>query len=258
MIGPYYVNTEARRTQAWGSVCRPPLVTVQIGARQLKCHRLAAAAFGQWEQIRARHGYPVDGEDTGFYNCRRINHNPANPYSAHAWATALDVNWLTNPAGSKFQSDIPPKMRNELMAVRTTSGAYVFMWGGDWDRNPDTPHSFWDAMHWEVIAHPADLATGFAGQPAAPSEEDPMGLKTGDRSNAVRALQRHLADWNPALGLKDDGIYGQHTKAAVRTYQTAAGLPETGEADDTTLIHAYTNPFRNVEAYKRTLERMGI
>lgn len=85
-----------------------------------------------------------------------------------------------------------------------------------------------------------------------------MGLKTGDRSNAVRALQRHLQDWSPTLGVKDDGIYGQHTKAAVKTYQIAAGLPDTGEADDTTLIHVYTNAFRNIEAYKRTLQRMGL
>ena len=257
MLGPFYVNTEARRYAAWGPVCSPPLATVTIDQRILKCHRGVASAFEAWEKIRADHDYAVDGPDTGFYNCRRINHNPANPYSAHAWASALDVNWLTNPAGSKFRTDIPREMRAELMALRTNSGAYVFMWGGDWDRNPDTPHTFWDAMHWEVIAHPDDLATGINGQPPT-REEDPMGLNTGDRSHAVRALQRHLADWNPALGIKDDGIYGQHTKAAVRTYQTAAGLPETGEADDTTLVHVYTNAFRNVEAYKRTLERMGI
>lgn len=85
-----------------------------------------------------------------------------------------------------------------------------------------------------------------------------MGLKQGDRSNAVRALQRHLADWSPTLGIKDDGIYGQHTTAAVKTYQMAAGLPDTGEADDTTLVHVYTNALRNVEAYKRTLARMGL
>jgi hypothetical protein len=256
MLGPFYVNTEARRFQAWGAVCQVPFDTVTIGEKTLKCHRLVAPAFREWERIRAKYNYPVPANraDTGFYNCRRINHNPANPYSAHAWATALDVNWLTNPAGSKLVTDIPPRMRQELMDLRTTSGVFVFMWGGDWDRNPDTPHTFYDAMHWEVIAHPLDLASGFAGQP--PGEH--MGLKTGDRGHAVRALQRHLADWSPALGVKDDGIYGQHTKAAVRTYQLAANLPETGEADDTTLIHVYTNAFRNVESYRRTLERMGL
>ena len=254
MLGPFYVNTETRRHQAWGPVCSPPLADITIGEVTRKCHRLVLPAFLELEKIRAKYRYPVTGADTGFYNCRRINHNPANPYSAHAWATALDLNWLSNPAGSKLRTDMPPAMIAELMALKTMSGVYVFMWGGDWDRNPDTPHTFYDAMHYEVIAHPLDLATGFDSQPG----ETHMGLKSGDRGNAVRALQRHLNDWLPALAVMDDGIYGQHTAAAIRTYQTAANLPATGVADDTTLIHIYTSPFRDAEAYKRTIERLNL
>lgn len=246
MIGPYYVNTEARRMAAWGQACQIPFAKVTIDSRQFAVHAEVQEAFEVWEEVRQKYNYPLTGEDTGAYNCRHINHNPNNPWSAHAWATAMDTNWLENPYGSKLVTDIPPKMVEELQRLRTGSGAYVFMWGGDWDRKPDTPHAAYDAMHWEVIAHPLDLATGIALDSSL-VKGDELGLKLGDRGNAVKALQQALNKWSPALALTEDGIFGSRTEAALKTYQAAAQVPESG------ILDIYTAPFIMTNEIRRHL-----
>lgn len=163
MIGPWYVTTDYRRRTAWGNPCQSKATAgrVSIDGRSFVLSRDAVEAFEVWEKIRAKHGYKLTGSDTGFYNCRHMQHNPSLPYSYHSWGMALDVNWLENPAGSKLVTDIPQEMIDELLSVRTNSGARVFRWGGDWDWDGvSSDHSYIDAMHWEVVAHPLDLATG--------------------------------------------------------------------------------------------------
>lgn len=245
MIGPYYVNTDARRRQAWGPPCRPLLKPVIIAGRQYLCDVAVVPAFNLLEQIRARHGFRQEGSDTGFYNCRRMRHDPNLPFSPHAWARALDWDWLSNPASSKLITNMPRPMIDELLRVKTVSGAYVFVWGGDWDRNPRTGHTYYDAMHWEVQAHPLDLATGIIGASfPPPPEEDDVTLKPGDRGNAVKAVQRALNLWQPALDVLDDGIYGPGLTAAVKAYQTSANLPATGDVDGVTAALLLTVPVR--------------
>ena len=82
------------------------------------------------------------------------------------------------------------------------------------------------------------------------------GLKPGDRGNAVGALQETLNARSPELELLVDKIYGTKTSAAVADYQTAANLPVTGNADDTTLTYILTNPLRNADTLARLLEGM--
>lgn len=245
MIGPWYVNTDARRRLAWGPPCKPDLAPVVIDGQQYKCDRSVVSAFNWLEKIRAKWGFHQNGTDTGFYNCRRMRHDPNLPFSPHAWARALDWDWLQNPAGSKLVTNMPRPMIDELLRVKTMSGAYVFVWGGDWDRNLRTGHTYYDAMHWEVQAHPLDLTTGIAGSTfPPPPEEDDVTLKAGDRGNAVKAVQRALNKWQPTLDVLDDGIYGPGLTAAVKKYQTSANLPATGDVDGVTAALLLTVPVR--------------
>ena len=243
MLGPFYVNSEARRIAAWGQPCQIPWATITLQGKNYRVHRDTVPAWIALEAVREEFGYTATGTDTGFYNCRHMRHNPKLPWSAHAWATALDWNWLQNPAGSKLVTDMPKDMIRKLQSLKTRSGAWVFMWGGDWDRNPNTGHTYYDAMHWETIAHPLDLATGIESIPNPGGPNDM--LTQGDRSGAVKALQKHLNDWKPAFQLVEDGIYGAGTSAAVRDYQAAAGLDVTGNADPLTFALVSTNAFRN-------------
>jgi hypothetical protein len=162
MLGAY-VLSEGDWQRAYGNPCGAAMSAglVLIDGRSLRCRKEAVAPFQAWERIRARHKYRLTGDDTGIISCRHQRHDPKLPWSVHAWGGALDVNWLENPAGSKLITDIPKAMRDEILALRTNSGARVFRWGGDWDNDGmSNDHTYIDAMHWEVIAHPLDLATG--------------------------------------------------------------------------------------------------
>lgn len=226
MIGPYYITNETRRMAAWGQPGTAgrggnvTLVTVRLDGRTFKVNDLAQPAFGVYEQIRAEHGYTLTGTDTGFYSYRHMRHDNSMPWSVHAWAMALDINWLENPAGDKLVTDIPQAMIDDLLAVRTVSGARVFRWGGDWDWDGiSTDHSYVDAMHWECVAHPLDLATGInhvEDTVFLPIREgDGIGDKTAKRSD-VAVVQAKLN--RLGAGLTTDGRYGATTKAAVVKY----------------------------------------
>jgi hypothetical protein len=177
------VLNETQRLAAWGDPCVAgdvDLVSLVLDGRTFQVNTLGLEAFQMWETIRAQHDYKLTGTDTGFYNCRHMRHKTSLPWSVHAWAMALDVNWLENPAGNKLVTDIPQAMIDDLLAVRTGSGERVFRWGGDWDWDGEsTDHSYLDAMHWEVVAHPSDLASGIIG--------DDMPLNDADLA-AIRGL----------------------------------------------------------------------
>lgn len=164
MLGSY-VTKSADWYKVWGPPCQAVATSasVTIYGRTHKCHPAAVTPFRVWEQIRAKHGYKMDGTDTGIYNCRHMRHDPAAPMSVHSWGMALDANWLQNPAGNKLVTDMPRPMIDEILALKTVSGAWVFRWLGDSDRDgTSTDQTYIDAMHFEVMAHPLDLATGIA------------------------------------------------------------------------------------------------
>lgn len=220
MLGPFYVTTEGRRFSAWGPPCETSATAgkVVLNGKTYSLHKDAVGAFAIFEDIRAKHNYQNPGTDTGFYNCRHMQHNPSLPWSYHSWGMALDLNWLQNPAGNKLVTDQPKAFRDELLALRTNSGARVFRWGGDWDWDGETnDHSYIDAMHWELVAHPLDVATGYNYSMSFLPIKEGDGMSTGrlEKKEDVRRLQRMLivgfgADLDP------DGAYGPDTVAAMK------------------------------------------
>lgn len=261
MIGPYYVTTEAKRLAAWGDPGTADrggdvkLKDLLIVDRILGVNELGYEAFAAYAEIAKAHGYKAPGTDTGFYSFRHMRHDPNLPWSVHAWAMALDLNWLQNPAGNKLVTDIPRAMRDDLLALRTVSGARVFLWGADWDWDGlTTDHTYVDAMHWECVAHPLDLATGIKGFTVAPkpppttkdwTKELIMALPTlkeGDgykthpqwkkdvqRMQACCAIGGVMATntFSPKTGMPD-GKFGPGTKNALVTFQKKNGLSSDG------------------------------
>ena len=57
-------------------------------------------------------------------------------------------------------------------------------------------------------------------------------LETGDKSPAVKALQKKLE-------IPEDGVFGPQTKAAVRDFQKSAGLATTGDVDVKTWLKLF-------------------
>ena len=99
--------------------------------------------------------------DTGAYNCRQIT--GGTNYSLHAYGTAIDINWQTNPYGHHLITDMPIGMIEAIEGIRTAGGVQVWRWGGRYSNNKD-------AMHFEVVASPAELARGIQSQTTTNTE----------------------------------------------------------------------------------------
>ncbi len=63
------------------------------------------------------------------------------------------------------------------------------------------------------------------------------------RGDAVRQIQTYLRELEAALGVRPklsvDGVYGDETRASVRSFQKREGLTETGEVDTETFTRLY-------------------
>lgn len=176
------------------------------------------------ERVQNRYGYRARRQDTGAYNCR--SQKGSNVPSSHSWATAVDENWGLNPYRTdRLVTDMPLPMVEEVEALRTVSGAQVWRWGGDWDGRPDTPHSNYDAMHWEIVATPAELATGIVDPNAPLPEEDAV---------ALRALQ--IKGENSLYVIKD-ADEAERIVSPIRFFVLAAGGYVSGEPQ-----HVITDP----------------
>ena len=217
---------------------------VWIASRDARFEVADAArdAFEAAHVVAQAHGYVLNRGESGAFICRRIT--GGSGLSLHAFGIAEDWNWQSNPyakrsrfPGGRTITDMPPGMVADVKAIRAKrTGELVFRWGGDYN-------SIMDAMHWEIVVSPADLADGVdwrsvagaEGRTPTKSDEPPsietVGrdnplrqpvLKRGTRGPTVKKLQRELT----AAGIEvdDDGIFGKMTDAAVRRYQASRSL----------------------------------
>ena len=249
--------TEAARKVAWGDPCVAGgvhLTAVDFpataGLRPISVNADAVPAFAALSAVFASLGYMLDGADSGAYNCRKIG--GTSVYSSHAWATAIDVNWLENPAGKQLTVDplMPPELPGVVAGLSCADGTPVFRWGGDWDRDPSTVHRYYDAMHWEVIAPPSSIATGIVSATLGVQM-----LAINSTGRAVRRMQVALNRWAIArpdqAGITDseaaaadgtsgpvlnaDGVFGTATEAVVKQFQVVQDLADTGLVDGVTM-----------------------
>ena len=209
------LSTSALRN-AWAPACKPK------GGVYL-------AAYKALDAILKRHGYGPRRTDTGAYNCRRITGGTG--YSLHAFgpgdkftfwngvtistSLAVDINWSSNPYGRKLVTDMPPAMVAEIKAIRTGNGKQVWRWGGDYTTNKD-------AMHYEIVCTPADLATGIKGSSPAPPQGSGIPhdvLRQGAKGAKVTAIQYTLNFLGHRCAV--DGVFGPNTTAAVKAFQAA-------------------------------------
>lgn len=215
-------GTSTWRDRYWKACEYVPMKVIDFspGVR-LAIDERAEWAFMEMARVFRANGYQVRPNVTGTYNCRKVT--GGNYLSSHAYGIAIDVNADTNPFLSgrhrRLVTDIPTNVIQEIYAIRTRGGNQVWRWGGDWDSQPDTPHSNYDAMHFEIIVTPQELAEGVATAvrfDPRDSKTWPI-LKLGSRGEAVAFLQR----W---LGLPDDGMFGPITLKKVEWYQKMQGL----------------------------------
>lgn len=168
--------------------------------------RLYLAAYHALDTVMHRHGYRPRAGVTGAYNCRKITGGTG--YSLHAYGVgdiftfwtgvrcatslAVDINWDTNPYGPRLVTDMPRAMIDDILAIRTNSGAQVFRWGGYYRGNKD-------AMHFEIVCSPTDLATGIdpktvRGAITPTPLEDDIVFTVEEAADYVRDAYRQIAE----------------------------------------------------------------
>lgn len=139
------------------SLCRSSdLTTIPFGSHgaRITVQRRAVPAFMTLAAVMEAHGYYIRSRDTGAYNCRHQTGSSA--WSNHAYGAAVDVNWQSNPYASYLITDMPSDMIRDIENIRTIDGTQVFRWGGRYSGHKD-------AMHFEVMVSPEQLARGIRG-----------------------------------------------------------------------------------------------
>lgn len=195
----------------WRPRCTGPFVWVGLhgsGGVQVRA--------SLWEAVEALNGvlvawnYRTRAADTGGGNCRaKVG---GSGWSNHAYWIAVDINWQSNPYSRRLVTDMPAGMVRDICAIRTRNGRQVWNWGGYWSGNKD-------AMHYEVVCSPGDLASGIAGNPRprpqvqpqpshspSPFTTGPPSPPTGD-PDMVRFITSHAEYGSRLVVISDDQGY---------------------------------------------------
>ena len=159
---------------SWSRCRSSDLTTIPFGQHgaRITVQRRAVPAFRALESVMNAHRYHIRPADTGAYNCRVIA--GTSTWSNHAYGIAVDVNWQTNPYSSRLITDMPAAMIRDIENIRTADGTRVFRWGGRYSGSKD-------AMHFEVMVSPEQIARGITGQ---------GGFTVAEVEAIVNAIQR--------------------------------------------------------------------
>lgn len=146
----------------WAPACTAPFARLNLyGEGVVTVDVLIVDAVKALNAVLIDWDYRTRRADTGAYNCRQIT--GGTNYSLHAYGIAVDLNWNTNPYGRTLVTDMPIGMIEAIEGIRTAGGVQVWRWGGRYSNNKD-------AMHFEVVASPAELARGIQSQTTTNTE----------------------------------------------------------------------------------------
>ena len=146
----------------WAPACTPPFARYTLhGGGVVTVDVLVVDALKALNAVLIDWDYRTRRADTGAYNCRPIT--GGTNYSLHAYGIAVDLNWSTNPYGRTLVTDMAIGMIEAIEGIRTAGGVQVWRWGGRYSNNKD-------AMHFEVVASPAELARGIQSQTTTNTE----------------------------------------------------------------------------------------
>lgn len=150
----------------WAPRCTGPWLTITLhGEGRVTVRPAIGDAVMALNACLRAWNYRTRRADTGAYNCRlKVG---GSGWSMHAFATAPDINWSTNPYGPRLVTDMPAAMTRAITQIRTMSGAQVWQWGGYWRGNKD-------AMHFEIVCSPAAIRTGIDPRTVPGHAFDPL------------------------------------------------------------------------------------
>src|SRR3954469_19682917 len=142
------------------------------------------------------------------------------------------------PLGQTYQSPTPDDLQR-FRQVWASYGAGGLSWWS-WQASPQ--------YAWDTLAAPAPAPVPLA-DPGWPV------LSTGSKGDEVIWLQQHLASLAPALAIT--GNFGSQTAQTLAAFQTARGLPATGETDSATWQAVLSLPLTPVDWVARAQQASG-
>lgn len=228
------------RLQEWGDPRNVRPIRNEFSQSQVAqwINPLVEEAADLLGEVMDAHAYPV--YSAGAYNLRLITNGSV--WSSHAWGISIDVNPRENRYTKEgLITDMPLSMIEDVYRIRCVeSGQRVWKWGGDWDGDWDfDEHTVWDAMHFECIATPEELAGGvvFDGDLSDVEVFPIMFTKRGQKGPIVLHYQYVLTelgadltfDGGPEFGW--DGVYGGAVAGGVKDLVPlrADGTPNDGQ-----------------------------
>lgn len=151
-------RSTAELRRLWAPGCTGPWARLSLhGEGAVTVDPLIVEAVRGLDACLRAWNYETRRADTGAYNCRGITRpdgsRDPDRLSLHAFGICLDLNWTTNPYGPTLRTDMPMAMVRAIEGIRTRGGHVVWRWGGRYAVNKD-------AMHYEIVASPAELALG--------------------------------------------------------------------------------------------------
>ena len=217
-----YSTSELRNL--WGPPCTSAKTTMALyGTGRVTVDSRITQAVAALDAALREHRYPTEAHHTGAFNCRKIT--GGSSYSLHAYGIALDLNWLRNPYGPALVTDLPPAMVAAIKAIATNSGHTVWRWGGDYTGNRD-------AMHFEVVCSPVQMATGIAGpRPPSPSTGDGELTMDAEAKKAFAEQNQKLDSLGSAVSAcvkQNHELQTQFDEAEARANKRWAELFKTG------------------------------
>jgi hypothetical protein len=143
---------QTQQAIAWGPACSGKKATVSLfGTGKATVRSSLIEAASALNNCLIYWNYRTIYAQTGAFNCRKKR--GSSGWSNHSYATAIDINWQRNLFSSRLVSDMPRAMIEAICRIRTNNGKQVWNWGGYWSGTKD-------AMHFEVVCRPSDIATG--------------------------------------------------------------------------------------------------
>jgi peptidoglycan hydrolase-like protein with peptidoglycan-binding domain len=174
----------------------------------------------------------------------------ATALSNHASGTAIDLNAPKHPLGAV--GTVPDRLR---ASIERKAAALGLRWGGSYSGRKDEMHAEVVVSHTRAMQLVAALQAAPTPKPKpAPAPTPKPGarptLRRGSTGDAVREVQR-------VVKVAVDGVFGQRTEAAVKSFQGSRGLVPDGIVGPKTWAALLAKPKPAPKPTKRPTIRRG-
>lgn len=127
------------------------------------------------------------------------------------------------------------KLNNTAADITDSDGSY----NNAYVTHSDSPDTVSSAPAEESSETSSDVSSDVSSEDVPP-ENSYKELKYGEKSNDILKMQKRLCELGYISESSCTGYFGKYTRSKIQAFQKAAGLNETGKADNATLAKLYS------------------